>query len=405
MGAGRALKASTTPDPVTRARPRPALTSLASSRGPRLSRPRVASLYLTVAPGSGLAWTCLLIEVAQRAPFPSEDVARRSPRSQPLASTWKPTPLGSPSCASRGSAPARKTLDSPELQVLIGELEQKRTIGRRGYGARALVGACLVKSLYALPTWSRTAQLIGEHQALQEALGGAPSVYALYRFAAKLRFHKRLLSECIGQVIATLREQMPGYGRDVAIDSTDLAAFANGQRYRYRGGPEREAFSDPGASWGHRSAVSTKKGGGFYGFKLHLAACAATDLPVAWEVRSANEADMRVAPDVLDCLDVVPETAAMDKGYDYQAVYKACQQRGVLAVVSARRNSGTGEGPIPRSSERFKRLYRARSAVEREFGRLKHEWGLSPLWVRGLDRVRLHVDLCCLARLAVAALP
>ncbi|MCY4085410.1 MAG: hypothetical protein OXG37_00625 [Actinomycetia bacterium] len=49
---------------------------------------------------------------------------------------------------------------------MIGELEQKRTVGRRGYGARALLGACLVKSLYGLPTWTRTADLIGEHQGL-----------------------------------------------------------------------------------------------------------------------------------------------------------------------------------------------------------------------------------------------
>jgi Protein of unknown function (Hypoth_ymh) len=34
--------------------------------------------------------------------------------------------------------------------------------------------------------------------------------------------------------------------------------------------------------------------------------------------------------------------------------------------------------------------------VEREFGRLKHEWALLPLRVRGLDRVRLHADLTTL---------
>ena len=39
-------------------------------------------------------------------------------------------------------------------------------------------------------------------------------------------------------------------------------------------------------------------------------------------------------------------------------------------------------------------------AVEREFGRLKHEWALLPLRVRRLDRVRLHADLTVLAKLA-----
>lgn len=57
---------------------------------------------------------------------------------------------------------------------------------------------------------------------------------------------------------------------------------------------------------------------------------------------------------------------------------------------------------IPRTSERLRKLYRSRGAVEREFGRLKHEWALLPLRVRGLDRVRLHADLTILAKLATA---
>jgi len=84
-------------------------------------------------------------------------------------------------------------LDSSEIVALCGELEALRWTGRKGYAIRSLVGACLAKSLYALPTWSRTAALIAEHDALQAALGGCPSVYALYRFAAKLREQKPLL--------------------------------------------------------------------------------------------------------------------------------------------------------------------------------------------------------------------
>jgi hypothetical protein len=41
---------------------------------------------------------------------------------------------------------------------------------------------------------------------------------------------------------------------------------------------------------------------------------------------------------------------------------------------------------IPRESPRWWKLYRGCAAVEREFGRLKNEWALLPLRVRGLDR-------------------
>jgi transposase len=57
---------------------------------------------------------------------------------------------------------------------------------------------------------------------------------------------------------------------------------------------------------------------------------------------------------------------------------------------------------VPRETPRWRKLYKGRAAVEREFGRLKHEWALSPLRVRGLDRVALHADLTILAKLACA---
>jgi transposase len=37
---------------------------------------------------------------------------------------------------------------------------------------------------------------------------------------------------------------------------------------------------------------------------------------------------------------------------------------------------------IPRETPRFTALYRRRASVEREFGRLKHEWALALLRVR-----------------------
>jgi hypothetical protein len=57
---------------------------------------------------------------------------------------------------------------------------------------------------------------------------------------------------------------------------------------------------------------------------------------------------------------------------------------------------------VPRETKRWRDLYRGRAAVEREFGRLKMDFGLAPLRVRGLERVALHADLVMLARLSSA---
>jgi len=71
----------------------------------------------------------------------------------------------------------------------------------------------------------------------------------------------------------------------------------------------------------------------------------------------------------------------------------------------ARIHMGQGRPAAPAHPARDRTIQGAvgqRVAVEREFGRLKNEWGLLPLRVRRLPRVRLHVDLTILAQLADA---
>jgi IS5 family transposase len=346
-------------------------------------------------------------------------------------------------------------LSSPEIDQLVAELQTTRWTGRPGYPLRSMIGMALAKSIYAVPTWTRTVALVREHDALRHAIAGSgdvPSVYACYRFTTKLRTYGDMLTRCIESVTASLREQLPGMGENIAIDGSDMPAYANGQRHLFDGGPERTRFSDPDASWGHRSAVSTRSHGGFYGFKLDMAVCAKTDLPLAWNVRTARENESLHA---LPLLDRVRErgfaavTCAMDKGYDLATVYNGCEERDCRPIIPLRMTPdvkrGKGKPPtcehgewtfagsdskrgaskwrcptgecqpksvwikadrlhplIPRETDRYRKLYRGRSAVEREFGRLKHDWALAPLRVRGLDRVRLHADLTILAKLACA---
>lgn len=171
-------------------------------------------------------------------------------------------------CAHDASS-VRALLNLPEIRQLINDLDELRWTGRTGFGSAVLIGAALVMAVYALPTWSRTARLIAEHAALRDAIGGAPSQRACYRFAAEMREHGDALAACIDAVLAKLRDANPDMGRTVAIDGSDLPAYANGQRYLRRDGPERKVFSDPDASRGHRSSISTRSGDGYYGYKVH----------------------------------------------------------------------------------------------------------------------------------------
>jgi Transposase DDE domain len=91
----------------------------------------------------------------------------------------------------------------------------------------------------------------------------------------------------------------------------------------------------------------------------------------------------------------------MDMGFDNTRVYAECAERDVAAVIQLRKGQRERDLRIPRGSDEWRRLYRGRSAVEREFGKLKHHYALAMLRVRGIERVRLHADLTIMGRLAL----
>ena len=101
----------------------------------------------------------------------------------------------------------------------------------------------LAKSIYAVPTWTRLVALVTEHSSLRAAITGptrdVPSHWACYRFTRKLRDHSDALDRCIDRVTAALHEANPDMGRDIAIDGSEMPAYANGQRHLFDGGPER----------------------------------------------------------------------------------------------------------------------------------------------------------------------
>jgi Transposase DDE domain len=241
-------------------------------------------------------------------------------------------------------------LDLTEIAALIEGIDAVGDArGRKGYGARALVGACLVKALYGLPTWTRVAALIEDHPGLQSALGGCPSLWACYRFTTKLRQHSEPLADCLDRIAASLQDAIPGIGQELAIDGTDLPAFANGQRTLWRDGPVRKRYSDPDASWGHCSAVSTRNGGGYYGYKLHAAVCVQTGLPLAWTTETAKHSESLFVAPLLDAVKArhyTPQTVACDKGYDHERVHGECESRGVH-TPSSRFASTTSESARP----------------------------------------------------------
>ncbi len=146
------------------------------------------------------------------------------------------------------------------------------------------------------------------------------------------------------------------------------------------------------------------------------AVCTTMGLPVAWQVETARQSESPLVPTLLDKLTdngFAVGTAVLDKGYDVNPVYEACEAHGHSPDHSASQDTVLRRrtaSPVPTPSAGHRsgvaRLgecqYRQRGSVEHEFGALKHQWAMLPLRVRLLPKVRLHVDLTILTRLATA---
>ena len=83
----------------------------------------------------------------------------------------------------------------------------------------------LAKSIYAVPTWTRTVALVSEHAALRAAIirgTPVPSVYACDRFTAKLRQYGDIFAARLDRVTASLHARLPELGRNIAIGGSDM---------------------------------------------------------------------------------------------------------------------------------------------------------------------------------------
>lgn len=176
-------------------------------------------------------------------------------------------------------------------------------------------------------------------------------------------------------------------------------------------------------------------------------------MPLSLVTRTASESELPQIPRILDLAEArgfSPSTLILDRGYDYARVYEDCHRRGIRLVCPLKDRDKARDGhrvpicrhgrqthrwvyagtdmkrgrhgatkwrcpvnrcrpastwidldrfhaAIPRKTARSKATYDERTAVERFWSRLKREWGLLDLRVRGEDRVAQHVELVVLA--------
>lgn len=343
-----------------------------------------------------------------------------------------------------------------DLDPLLRLLDRRQGRGRRGYSHRAMLQAVIAGWVYNLHSMAELRRELLRNGSLRllvgmQSAGQVPSEDAFSRFYARLAGLGEEVDKLHASVIDRIRTLNPEVGKHVAIDSTAINAWANGNRSQP---------ADPDASWGCKGHKEKGESAWWFGYKEHLAVDTAAELTLAYHTTTASMSDSKNLTVLLEKLDRrLPaghlEAVMADAQYDSQDNYAAVWSRGALPIIdfndrgweppvgyTAEGNPlcpcgrpmrflgrdrayvkyGSGDGctcrdgrlirrwridenprlhpPLPRHTKKWKRLYDERTAVERVNSRGKEHGRWRSLKHRGLAKAHLH---CALTMLVQAA--
>lgn len=240
-------------------------------------------------------------------------------------------------------------LEGLDAEKLLTALEREHWTGRKGHSVRGMWSALIGGVVHQYPTLAGVVRLLEGNKAIREVCGFAkdkiPDEDALGRFLRKLVRHEKELEECFAGLVERLRQLLPGFGKKLVADSTDIIAWSNGHR---------SMPSDPDARWGAKKA--SRRGGKveddkkdekkrdlyyWFGYKLHLLVDALTELPVSFSLTPANVADTVELPAVLEKASLKrpearPDVVIADKGYDSKdnnnVIYKEYKAKPIIPI-------------------------------------------------------------------------
>ena len=227
----------------------------------------------------------------------------------------------------------------PSVIAALDAIAASRRNGRPGYSPAAMFRAFCLKYLLGERFTVALIERLRSSPQLRSICGfedAVPSDSTFSRFFSRLAGVGSLAERAIAEMVEQVKERLPDVGQGVAVDSTDIRAYAH---------PTRE---DTDATWGHRTtktrSKSTKDTEPFFGYKFHSICDTNHGVPLAHIVLPANRHDSTQLKPLIDkARDIYhwlrPRHLLADRGYDSQANHKLLIKRGIIPIIHLRRPS------------------------------------------------------------------
>ena len=244
-------------------------------------------------------------------------------------------------------AEEREILDNVNLQPLIDAVSRPYAgVGRRPHDRRAIVRAHFMAYLHKTIIGTITALhwTLLNNPAFRAACGftdRVPSRPTLSRVWTQMAEYPEAVERIMDEIVREAKRIRPDLGKELAVDATPVRSYSDGNR---------KPPSDPDAEWGMHHKANTKEGFEWiFGYKLHVAADANYDFPIAMKFTPGNANDSpHMIPVVKDAerhLGGFPKRVLGDRGYDAAANSQWVDERGGAPIIHKRKpKSGLHQG-------------------------------------------------------------
>jgi transposase len=292
------------------------------------------------------------------------------------------------------------SLNLCSIRGFLASLYHREGVGRKPIHPIYMLKAQVLKYLWRVPSDRRLSLLLKRNKRVARACGFKQRTPSHGLFT---QFRHRLGKDGYEKVFSILLRQLLKQGaikgEVVAVDGTAVKAYSQRSLDNKTGKSDSEA------------RVGRARRGFTLGYKVHMACCAGSELPLAFMVAPCNMNEKRFAKPLLEKLmeqGVKFKAVLADAQYDSAKVRETVEEYGAEPVIPYRRSSKIrnglkiGKNFVTRGIKRLVNLFKKRVSVERLFGRAKEWLLLDHLRVRGLEQAFIHACLSFSAMLTVA---
>ena len=247
-----------------------------------------------------------------------------------------------------------------DFHPCLKALPAKSIRGPKGFSAESMLRALVAKQLYQIPTFSQLVERLEQDLSFAYDCGfslceARPSIPTFSRFFQRLS-QTGALEALFDSLVQRVRDEHLVTGEAVAIDSSQIDAYEHAQ-------PKSKLPDDDNtATWGakrdtHGNQIT------WFGYKLHVAVDAKSELPLSLVVTPAHRHDSTQAIPVMDRLPFQPQAYCLDMGYDTKQIYDRIQGRGAKAIIPLNRRgeqqppAGLDENRTPVCSMGYPMVY------------------------------------------------